>query len=93
MSEGRLILKPGEVLSSEKKPSGHILMDGNVIADTKQCGHCHKHVLSVRGSGITRGYCMKCNSWLCGAPECVSYCYPFEKRMEDFEKGKTEVLR
>lgn len=93
MSEGKIILEPGQVLTSERKPSGHILMDGKVICDTKQCAHCHRHVLSVRGSGVIRGFCMKCSGWLCGAPSCLAGCYPFEQRMEDFEKGKTLVLR
>lgn len=92
MSDGKLILAPGQILTAEKRPSGHILMDGKVIADTRQCGHCHKHVLSVRGSGIQRGWCIKCSSWLCGSPACIAECYTFEKRLEDFEKGKVSGL-
>jgi len=93
MAEGKLILEPGESATTSRKPSGYILADGEEIAQTLQCGHCHKHCISVKGSGVLRGYCTKCDSWLCGAPACIAKCYPFEKRMEDFENGKISVLR
>lgn len=93
MSEGKLILEPGESPTTSRKPSGYILADGEEIAQTRQCGHCNRHIISVKGSGITRGWCMKCDNWLCGAPACVDKCYPFEKKMEDYEKGKIGVLR
>jgi len=88
MSEGKIILAPGETLAYDRNADGYILIDGVESACTRQCGHCSKHVITVTGSGILRGYCTKCNKWLCGAPACISQCYPFEKKMEDFEKGR-----
>jgi len=92
-TEGKLILEPGEALSTTRKPSGYILADGIEIAQTRQCGHCNSHHVTVKGSGKLRGFCMKCSKWLCGAPKCLAGCYTFEKKMDDFEKGKLAVLK
>lgn len=76
---------------SERLPDGAIIVDGIQIADTKQCCHCGHHFLSIRGSGKTRGWCMKCNAVTCGRPTCNT-CYPFQKRLADYERGQLETL-
>lgn len=92
MSEGKIILEPGEDFKAAKNPSGHILIDGKVTCDTIQCKHCGHHYISVKGSGKLRGYCTKCNGWLCGAPACLLECSHFEKKLEQYEKGKINIL-
>lgn len=89
-SHSGLIL-PGDP-QFERKPSGFILMDDKEVACTLQCPHCQAHFVSIKGSGKRRAYCMKCSGVTCGKPECDT-CYPFEKKIEDYEKGKLTVLR
>lgn len=59
--------------------------------DTKMCPHCNEHFNFVAGSGRIRGWCPLCNGVTCGAPRCNSH-FPFEKRMDYFEKGRLEDL-
>ena len=75
----------------ERKPSGHIFVDGQEVANTMQCCHCGKHFVSVKGSGKLRGFCMRCHQITCGNPVC-NVCTPFEKKMEEYEKGKRLIL-
>ena len=68
--------------------AGGILVDGTQTADTLQCCHCGAHWERVPGSGRVRGYCMKCNAVICGKPECMANCRPFEKWLEDVERAE-----
>jgi len=70
----------------ERKPGGHILVDGVEVAQTLQCCHCGGHWVSRRGSGIIRGFCVRCMKPTCGGIRCDP-CIPFEKRLEMMEKG------
>jgi hypothetical protein len=93
MSEEPLIIITDSSQSQAvRKPSGHILLDNQVVADTLQCAHCQKHWVPVKGSGVRRGFCMKCMAPTCGAAAC-DICAPFEKKMEEYERGKRAVLR
>lgn len=82
----------------ERQPSGHILVvdpDSNQqveVAVTLQCCHCGGHFVSVRGSGVTRGFCLRCRTVTCGAQKC-DQCYPFEQQLADVEAGKRRALR
>ncbi len=76
---------------SERNPSGTIIIDGQDVANTMQCCHCGKHFISVRGSGKIRGFCTCCMQITCGATEC-NPCIPFERKVDEYEKGKRLVL-
>ena len=76
----------------EAKPSGHILKDDVVVADTIQCCHGGEHFISVKGSGTVRAFCLKCNGVSCGKREHLE-CYPLEKQLDDYEAGRLRVLR
>ena len=78
--------------TSVRKPSGHILMDGQEIAQTIQCCHCGGHFVSIKGSGKVRGFCMCCHKITCGDPKC-NPCVPFEKKLDDYEIGQRSILR
>ncbi len=65
---------------------GIIIKDGSVVATTKQCCHCGNHFIMVKGSGVKRGWCMKCHAITCGKIECC-ICVPFEKKLEQAEAG------
>lgn len=75
-----------------QKPSGHIIVDGNVLADTLQCVHCNAHFVVIKGSGKTRGWCTHCNGPTCGSEEC-NECMDFRKKLDLFEKGKRKTLK
>lgn len=66
--------------------------DGRIETATAWCCHCGTHFTEVRGSGRIRGFCMKCMAKTCGAPGCDA-CYPIEKRLDDYERGKLGVLQ
>ena len=76
---------------AERKPSGHIIVDGQEVANTMQCCHCGQHFVSVKGSGKLSGFCMRCHKITCGSPKCDP-CIPFEKKVEEYESGKRLVL-
>lgn len=79
---------------SARKPSSVIVVSGehDEMLDCVQCGHCGRHWQVMKGSGKTRGFCMKCMKPTCGNKECNDECMPFEKRIELYEKGKIKVL-
>lgn len=79
-------------VSAERKAKGAIIVDGMHIADTLRCVHCGHVWIPVKGSGKIRGWCTKCNGVTCGSEECKT-CYPFEKKLDDYEKGKLKILR
>jgi len=70
----------------ESNPSGHIIIDGQEVAHTKQCCHCGIHFVSVKGSGKIRGYCTLCNKITCGAPACDP-CVPYEAKLDFVDGG------
>ena len=71
--------------------AGVVLIDGQQVADTLCCVHCNRHWIVQRGSGITRGFCTNCMGPTCGHKKCDG-CYPLEKKLEDYEKGKIKIL-
>lgn len=74
-----------------KREDGIIVLNGSVVATTKQCCHCGNHFVMVKGSGVKRGWCMKCHAITCGKIECCK-CVPFEKKLELYEAGKIPTL-
>lgn len=91
MSNPKLVLD-GSTSQFERKPSGHILIDDIVVADTVQCCHCNAHFISIKGSGVTRGFCFKCMSRTCGSAGC-DICVAFERKLDLYERGRLDVLR
>lgn len=59
--------------------------DKSQAVATTQCVHCGKHFEMKPGSGKMRGFCMRCNGYICG-PECAE-CIPQEQMIENIEKG------
>lgn len=60
---------------------------GEVQRSTHQCAHCGNHFVSVKGSGIQRGYCMLCHRVTCGTKKCLDH-FPFQKKLDLIESGK-----
>lgn len=71
-----------------RKAAGHthsIGLDGKVYeTDTHQCCHCDKHFDFIKGE--TYAFCQYCMKVTCSSKECREH-FPFEERMELFEKG------
>ena len=82
-----MIITPDDYSNAqwERKPHGSIILDGQEVATTLQCCHCGKHFVSIRGSGMKRGFCMKCMQVTCGDTAC-NPCRPLEKWIEQEEK-------
>jgi hypothetical protein len=58
-----------------RKPSGYFVTadgDGRKIeGETRQCIHCGYTWEYHPGSGIVRGWCLKCNGFVCAREECL----------------------
>lgn len=63
------------------KVTGLVFTDDRETGETRQCVHCGRHWIMVKGSGRIRGYCMNCGGITCGSKECCR-CEPWEKKME-----------
>lgn len=76
--------------SSLRRPDGYARIvgpEGVQEFDTQQCVHCGFSFHMVKGSGVTRGFCMRCSGVTCGSKLCDT-CIPLEAQIEHME-GKT----
>ena len=53
---------------------------------TMTCCHCNAVVIANPDRVRARGYCPKCNDYVCDNPGCHSNCTPFVKILDDAEK-------
>ena len=65
----------------EPHPHGIIFQNGVEVASTMQCCHCGAHYVSRKGSGIRRGFCLRCMQVTCGKQECIE-CKPFAAELD-----------
>lgn len=72
-------------VESVRNPHGGIMLDGVHVADTLTCCHCGYVWVPIKGSGIQRGFCLKCMQVTCGRPEC-NECVPQEKFLDQIDK-------
>ena len=63
---------------------------GMTAGETVQCVHCGGHFLCSPGSGKIRGWCPRCNGYVCG-PQCEE-CVPQELRLERMDAGIPEEI-
>ena len=76
------------------RTAGAILTDGDSgsgwtqTADTLQCCHCNTHWIIHPGSGIERGWCLKCMGPTCGLSRCYQ-CTPFEQVLDEWERRRS----
>lgn len=56
------------------KPAAYFVTgDGSGVkieGEQRQCVHCQFLWTYQPGSGTRRGYCLRCDGWLCARPEC-----------------------
>lgn len=53
---------------------------------TLLCAHCQAMWEVQPGSGRRRGWCYRCADHLCGRPECLATCAPWERQVESMER-------
>jgi hypothetical protein len=58
------------------KPNGYTTFMNaagqRVEGETRQCCHCQKMWNYAPGSGITRGWCLTCNGFICAEAPCLA---------------------
>lgn len=57
----------------------------------RNCCHCEMVWTYRPGSGINRGFCLKCERHTCGKDVCF-ICYPAEQRLEDMERAARKLM-
>jgi hypothetical protein len=63
------------VIVGHKPAAYFVTADGEghrIEGEQRQCVHCQYCWTYRPGSGHRRGYCLRCDGWLCGRPECVA---------------------
>ncbi len=78
-----------------RNPHGEATWSGgdgpDLVMDSVTCCHCNT-VVFVRLDLSNVGFCRKCMSHVCGPCADEGTCTPFEKQLDDFEKGITTKL-
>ena len=74
---------------SSPRARGYITIsepDGSLVEqETLQCVHCQMHWVIRPGSGILRGFCLRCAGPTCGKQNCTERCVPAERMIEEIE--------
>ena len=69
------------------KTAAYFYFDGREAGEAIKCCHCGTLFNRRPGSGIVRGYCMKCSESTCGSEKCRE-CRPYKERFEKYMEGK-----
>lgn len=75
-------------MPSLQRQEGYLLIDntaageGKMEAATLTCCHCQRIFLKNPDRVRARGYCAKCDSYVCDNPACNAQCSPFWKRLD-----------
>ena len=69
-------------LMVDNRPSGGKLLE----LATLTCAHCQLIVVLNPERKRARGYCPKCDAYICDARACTTYCAPIEKCVELAQK-------
>jgi hypothetical protein len=85
------------MMFSKRSLEGYLLKDhrasggGMFESATLTCSHCQRQVILNPDRSRSRGYCPKCDHYVCDDCEEVrvqtGVCYTFKQRMDDFEKS------
>jgi hypothetical protein len=51
------------------------------------CAHCNTPVILNPNRTRPRGYCRKCDAYVCDNPACNSECTPFTKTLDDLQEA------
>ena len=88
------------MLRSQRSREGYLLIDhsaspgtasvpegARLEASTMTCSHCNRVVLLNPMRTRDRGFCFKCNHYVCDSPECNIGCNPISKQLDDLERS------
>jgi len=80
-----------------RRPNGFIstvdpATERPVTYDTVRCVHCGRHDAVLPGSKRIRKFCANCGGTTCTSPACVVGCVPAERRLENLEHGRPELV-
>ena len=53
---------------------------------TITCAHCHRVVILNPDRSRPRGYCRKCDHYVCDNPACNQDCAPLKKLLDDLQE-------
>lgn len=78
-----------------RNPHGQLVLSGGdgreLEMDTVTCSHCNTVVIAKLDLSNV-GFCLKCCDHLCGPCADDGRCTPFQRQLEDFERGLTKKL-
>lgn len=60
---------------------------------TITCAHCHKIVVLNPQRTRERGYCSRCDHYVCDAPTCNAVCTPRSAILDEARKSELRKLR
>ncbi len=61
-------------------------------ADVFTCSHCQRAVLLNPSRVRPRGYCAKCNHYICDDPRCHSECHPIVKLLDQAQEHAAQFI-
>jgi len=59
---------------------------------TVTCSHCNAVVVLNPARTRPRGYCPKCNGYVCDTPQCGLECRSFEKLIDELQNDAVNAL-
>lgn len=90
-------------MKSKKSQEGYLLIDNNAThggvfeAATITCSHCQKQLIRNPARERARGYCPKCDHYVCD--ECedqrvqTGLCRPFTQVIDEFMDTNNKLIR
>lgn len=81
-----------------KRPEGYLLIDnrcsgeGMLESATVTCSHCQRIVVLNPDRSRQRGYCRKCDHYICDNPACNFECVPLNKILDDLQEKAFKEL-
>jgi hypothetical protein len=73
---GAPLVKPGQMFQSA----------------TVTCSHCNRVVVLNPMRTRPRGYCARCDHYVCDSPECNRECVPFQKVLDELQEQAARNL-
>lgn len=73
--------REGELFIDNRLSGGSLFESATVT-----CAHCHKVVVLNPDRTRARGYCRKCDQYVCDNPGCNAECTPMDKILDTLQE-------
>lgn len=79
-------------MRTKRSHEGYLLIDhratheGTFESATITCAHCHRIVVLNPQRTRERGYCSRCDHYICDSPECNLECNPLKKVLDTIQE-------